>query len=484
MSLKSKRLLNVGGFVGVNSGKIFDSYSEVEFSRNMRPGNFCAENSGEIIKCFSNGKKGGKRVKEFCRKDFKKIKSCFLHYVENEENQSVEHGVYKCDFYKTSIDEFDVNLEDYWIRGKSGFISNLDFDPKTWKYQIPKEDANNSVSIYNSEQLIHICENINSGDPKSVKAVYTLKKDIDLNGKKWTPIGDESHPFKGKFDGNGHKIYNFKITDKSIMFTGFFGYIENAVIANLTVDGIIYSSSCSGTLVGVSKDSLISCCKATSYVKPQKSAGGFIGKNSGTIDRCAYSGKIKTSPPFYKILIIPAIIFLLLVLLYFFNPFKNHSVFNNIPVDPASVKKQEMNYTSENNTASFVFSDVITFFNGEGDFDLKNPGTSNQSMQVKIQITDQELLNKTGSTNRSPAEQKSLESSGSYEPSNSRITIAESGLVLPGYYLPKLKLNKLPNNSNLPSGVYSGIAFISFYNYDTNEKAIVDSQMPITIVQK
>ena len=40
---------------------------------------------------------------------------------------------------------------------------------------------------------------------------YVLTKDINLWGMEWTPIGNQTTPFTGTFDGNGHKISNFKI---------------------------------------------------------------------------------------------------------------------------------------------------------------------------------------------------------------------------------------------------------------------------------
>ncbi|MEE0867110.1 MAG: hypothetical protein UIL37_02265, partial [Clostridia bacterium] len=44
------------------------------------------------------------------------------------------------------------------------------------------------------------------------KYVYVkLTDDIDLGGASWTPIGNATATFRGSFDGNGHKITNFKL---------------------------------------------------------------------------------------------------------------------------------------------------------------------------------------------------------------------------------------------------------------------------------
>jgi hypothetical protein len=65
---------------------------------------------------------------------------------------------------------------------------------------------------------------------------YALANDITLTGT-WTPIGNFTTPFKGKFYGNGHTVTigsGFSFAD--IVHTGIFGYTDdNAVIRDLTV---------------------------------------------------------------------------------------------------------------------------------------------------------------------------------------------------------------------------------------------------------
>ncbi|MEE1013569.1 MAG: immunoglobulin-like domain-containing protein, partial [Clostridia bacterium] len=65
----------------------------------------------------------------------------------------------------------------------------------------------------------------------------TLKCNVDLNNKEWTPIGGSSYKFKGTFDGDGNEIKNLKIA-KSYGggYVGVFGYIEGK-LSNLGVNG-------------------------------------------------------------------------------------------------------------------------------------------------------------------------------------------------------------------------------------------------------
>ena len=57
-------------------------------------------------------------------------------------------------------------------------------------------------------ELAWFAQTVNGGTT-GISAVLTA--DIDLAGYDWTPIGNTTKRFAGKFDGQGHKIYNFSI---------------------------------------------------------------------------------------------------------------------------------------------------------------------------------------------------------------------------------------------------------------------------------
>lgn len=67
-------------------------------------------------------------------------------------------------------------------------------------------------------------------------AWYSLQKDLDLDGREWKPIGSSTNKFTGHFNGNGHTISNFKITENpSESNKGIFGYVSDADISGLTL---------------------------------------------------------------------------------------------------------------------------------------------------------------------------------------------------------------------------------------------------------
>ena len=85
------------------------------------------------------------------------------------------------------------------------------------------DDADGTISL----------DNLKLNDP-NVK--YVLTDDIALTD--WTPIGDSTDSFQGKFYGNGHTVSISGSISKTVNF-GLFGEANNAVIRDLTVSANI-----------------------------------------------------------------------------------------------------------------------------------------------------------------------------------------------------------------------------------------------------
>ena len=113
-----------------------------------------------------------------------------------------------------------------------------------------------------------------------------LLGDVNLTGD-WTPVGDSTTPFKGTFDGNGHKITGLKITSGS--YIGLFGYVgEGATIKNVNLVGASVSGeSRVGALIGrIVGDATVSNCSvdsASKVVGDGSNTGGLIGEAIGNI---------------------------------------------------------------------------------------------------------------------------------------------------------------------------------------------------------
>ena len=158
--------------------------------------------------------------------------------------------------------------------------------------------------IFTAEELTNI----------SLDGKYMLFNDLTLNGTEWTPIGTSSNPFTGTFDGNGHKISNFKVTG-SVQYAGLFGYskgtITNLGIEEFSID-VAYTSSTNqdsshvGGLVGYNSGTITNCYATGSVSTVSKSsfistsnytynsvfAGGLVGSNYGIIKDCYATGAV------------------------------------------------------------------------------------------------------------------------------------------------------------------------------------------------
>lgn len=132
---------------------------------------------------------------------------------------------------------------------------------------------------------------------------------------------------------------------------------------------------------------------------------------------------------------------------------------------------------------SLSYSTTLTAPAGDGTARMmfQNPPQSNQSIVVQLHITDEELINKIGKTGRTESERQKVETASGYDPKTSRMIVAESGLLAPGFKLTKLKLNALPDGTVLPAGTYHAVYYILAYDKVTNERAIVNMQIPVTL---
>lgn len=163
------------------------------------------------------------------------------------------------------------------------------------------------------DELMQFAADVNAGayDGKT-DAVVSLEADLDLSGKTWTSIGcadsnaNVPHYFSGKFYGNGHTISNldFSSTYGNILYEslGFFGYIENAEISDLTVQGSVNVTETKeltalGLIVGESDNSTIrNCVSDISFTSSEIYLAGYIGlcgyASNSTIEYCQSKGDI------------------------------------------------------------------------------------------------------------------------------------------------------------------------------------------------
>ena len=163
------------------------------------------------------------------------------------------------------------------------------------------------------DELMQFAADVNAGayDGKT-DAVVSLEADLDLSGKTWTSIGcadsnaNVPHYFSGKFYGNGHTISNLDFSSRygniASESLGFFGYIKNAEISDLTVQGSVNVTepkelTALGLIVGESDNSTIrNCVSDISFTSSEIYLYGYIGlcgyALNSTIEYCQSKGDI------------------------------------------------------------------------------------------------------------------------------------------------------------------------------------------------
>ena len=124
----------------------------------------------------------------------------------------------------------------------------------------------------------------------------TLDTDLTLTGE-WTPIGTESQPYTGTFDGNGKTITGLTVTGSND-YAGLFGYIDsggkvqNVTLTDVSVTGYWYV----GGVVGANDKGTVTACTASGSISGYSDVGGVAGRNYyGTVTGCTSSGSVSGS---------------------------------------------------------------------------------------------------------------------------------------------------------------------------------------------
>ena len=194
-----------------------------------------------------------------------------------------------------------------------------------------KGTKDDPYQIATGSQLAYFAERVNAEEygEKYAGTYFELTEDIDLGGKKWTPIGEtvadlimgghEYFVFSGNFDGKGYTIKNLTIGTETSPYSGDVcglfgatsGTIEDVVLENVSINYVGgnhssgYGFRMGGALVGYSMGDIVNCTvtgldmKAGSdgsYVA-LNSIGGLVGLQDGgtTVSHSRVSGKIEES---------------------------------------------------------------------------------------------------------------------------------------------------------------------------------------------
>ncbi len=166
--------------------------------------------------------------------------------------------------------------------------------------------------IETAEHLRWIAAQVNSGEKDFEGEYFQLLNDIDMSGLLWEPIGkikqkinntEETHTFKGVFDGNNKTIKNLMVNNEgqvesksstnyyadglgALQAQGFFGHVTGATIKNLTFDNAYVKGLESVAVVAAISygNTLIENVKIkNSIITSSHWTGALVGYAGGTV---------------------------------------------------------------------------------------------------------------------------------------------------------------------------------------------------------
>lgn len=482
-----------GGFVAQNQGKIESCFSVVQVKgKGACLGGFAGENSGEIKESYAYSVLKGRNSGFIGNNTGKSDEKCYFFHSEKRDSKTVrrlldvEKAISLSDWSEDEIQYLGYN-PNIWKYGSKR--CPMLFVEENWIHIIPEYVTGGlrKIVITCADDLIRWANEVNRGNPEAINAYVFLTEDINLKGKTWIPIGqNKKTAFQGIFDGNGHTVKNFTVKDKKLDNQGFFGFLKGEVY-NLSVDCILSGGLYAGGIAAQCEGGTIGCCSATVEIKDADCiGGGLVGRNTGHIFHSFSAGQ-------FSFLIIPWIpmgvgagtLAVLYIMVFVLIPgLKDTPVYEQIDRDPAQIPiPGDVTIQKEGtNFISFQFEEGISVDLDSGlcTLHFKNPNASNHYVVVYLQLTDEVAKKVMGGTGRSEWEQAEIEAKEGYNPQAQRVTIAKSLAIDPGYQIDALELTDFAKE-NLVPGTYSAVIYLVPYDIETNSRAMLESQLPVTI---
>lgn len=186
------------------------------------------------------------------------------------------------------LDDAGINVSD-WENGTS-----IDGGEATEAYSY---DSNTkTITIYSGEGLKVAADVVNSGD-NDINII--LDNDIDLSDIDWTPIGTESRPYTGTFDGGTYTITGLTVnqTRENVGLIGCIGSngtVKNVKLENVNITGDGYFV---GGVAGTNYGTIENCSVDGTLTNNRHYLGGVVGNNYGSIIGCSSSGTITGTSP-------------------------------------------------------------------------------------------------------------------------------------------------------------------------------------------
>ncbi len=185
------------------------------------------------------------------------------------------------------MDETENGTDDIWgfnpdENGGYPFLAWQGYENESQSYIPGSGTTEDPYLIRNMTQLNRITTDNTFWDKVFLQTCdITMTSTRDSMG--FLPIGNESTPFSGVYDGGGFQIANLMINRPATHNIGLFSVIENAEISNLTLSGVtITGANQTGSLVGQAISSTLIECHVSGTINAgdgldETNAGGLVG---------------------------------------------------------------------------------------------------------------------------------------------------------------------------------------------------------------
>ena len=145
-------------------------------------------------------------------------------------------------------------------------------------------EGDGSYTVTTADGLKNVAKLVNEEGKTDIN--ITLDTDLTLTGE-WTPIGTESQPYTGTFNGKDKTITGLTVNQEGTNYVGLIGYlgsggkVQNVTLTDVSVTGYWYV----GGVVGYNGGTMTGCTVSGS-VSGDSSVGGVVGWNGGTVTAC------------------------------------------------------------------------------------------------------------------------------------------------------------------------------------------------------
>ena len=209
--------------------------------------------------------------------------------------QSVATGTafITCKFTNGKVFVYKMQSDTHWQAGEEYTYTVSLAAAKDPGYTVSEDGK--TYNVTSADGLKNVAKLVNEEGKTDIN--ITLDTDLTLTGE-WTPIGTESQPYTGTFNGKDKTITGLTVNQEGTNYVGLIGYLgSGGKVQNVVLEGVqITSDNSSGYAGGVAGDSwgTIENCSVSGSVSGTTFAGGVVGSQwGGSITGCNSSATVK-----------------------------------------------------------------------------------------------------------------------------------------------------------------------------------------------